>query len=193
MLEKIEVHASSKHIKFRVESCKSLSHLNSFRFMLFSLCLGWYPANLCLLWNYRMDFSPIYIMFAAFSRDVQSVLVLCIQLSSDIVSDTFVVTFPFMYTLFIYFDSKKELLNTRSLVNVSACNWPIWVNLVLIKIVSGDTNWRTIRLCLQIHLKYSNRNVCSVHAWNRYIYVVFFCFSFFFNIPPLMISLLKLI
>jgi hypothetical protein len=77
--------------------------------------------------------------------------------------------------------------------------------------VSGDTNWRTIRLCLQIHcicqsntaivaefcilisglkcdtaylLKYSNRNVCSVHAWNRYIYVVFFCFSFFFQYSP---------
>ena len=77
--------------------------------------------------------------------------------------------------------------------------------------VSEDTNWRTIRLCLQIHcicqwntaivaefcilngglkcdtaylLKYSTRNVGSVHAWNRYIYVVFFCFSFyFFNIP----------
>jgi hypothetical protein len=88
-----------KHIKFRVESCKSLSHLNSFRFMLFSLCLGWYPANLCLLWNYRMDFSPIYIMFAAFSRDVQSVLVFCIQLSSDIVSDTFVVTFIDIYNV----------------------------------------------------------------------------------------------
>ena len=68
-----------------------------------------------------MDFSPIYIMFAAFSRDVQSVLVFCIPLSRDIVSDTFVVTCPFMYTLFIYFDSKKELLKTRSLVNVSAC------------------------------------------------------------------------
>jgi hypothetical protein len=33
-------------------------------------------------------------------------------------------------------------------------------------------------------LKYSNRNLGSVHAWNRFIYVVFFCFSFyFFNIP----------
>jgi len=34
-------------------------------------------------------------------------------------------------------------------------------------------------------LKYSNRNLGSVHPWNHYIYVVFFCFSFyFFNIPP---------
>jgi hypothetical protein len=122
MLEKIEVHVSSKHIKLRVESCKSLlSHLNSIKCILFSLCLGWYPANICLLWNYGMDFCQIYIMFAVFSRDVQSVLVFCIPLSRDIVSDTFVVTCPFMYTLFIYFDSKKELLNTRSLVNVSAC------------------------------------------------------------------------
>jgi hypothetical protein len=122
MLEKIEVHVSSKHITFRVESYKSMSHLNSIRFILISLCLGWYPAHPWLLWNYGMDFSPIYIMFAAFSRDVQSVLVFCIRLSRDIVSDTFVVTCPFMYTLFIYFDSKNELLKTRSLVNVSACN-----------------------------------------------------------------------
>ena len=122
MLEKIEAHASSKHIKLRVESWKSLSHLNSIKFMLFSLCLRWYPANLCLLWNYGMDFSQIYIMFADFSRDVQSVLVFCIQLSRDIVSDTFVVTSPFMYTLFIYFVSKNELLKTWSLVHVSACN-----------------------------------------------------------------------
>jgi hypothetical protein len=122
MLEKIEVHVSLKHIKLRVESCKSSSHLNLIRFILISLCLGWYPANQCLLWNYGMDCSQIYIMFAAFSRDVQSVFVFCIQLSRDIVSDTVVVTCPFMYTLFIYFDSKKELLKTRSLVNVSACN-----------------------------------------------------------------------
>jgi len=33
MLEKIEVRALSKHIKFRVESCKSLSHLNYIRFI----------------------------------------------------------------------------------------------------------------------------------------------------------------
>jgi hypothetical protein len=122
ILEKIEVHASSKHIKFRVESCKSSSHLNSIRCMLFSPCLGWYPANLCLLWNYGMDFSQIYIMFTAFSRDVQSVLVFYIQLSRDIVSNTFVVTCPFMYTLFIYFVSKRELLKNRSLVHLSACN-----------------------------------------------------------------------
>jgi hypothetical protein len=120
MLEKIEVHELSKHIKFKVESCKSLSHLNSIRFILFSLCSGWYPANSCLLWNYGMDFSQIYIMVAAFSRDVQSALVFCIQLSRDIVSDTFVVTCPFTCTLFIYFVSKMELLKTRSLV--SACN-----------------------------------------------------------------------
>ena len=69
-----------------------------------------------------MDFSQIYIMFAAFSRDVQSVLVFCIQLSRDIVSDTFVVTCPFIFTLFIYFVSKMELLKTRPLVHVSACN-----------------------------------------------------------------------
>jgi len=62
-------------------------------------------------------------MFAAVSRDVQSVLVFCIQLFRAIVSDTFVVTCPFFtYTLFIYFVSKKELLKTRSLVHVSACN-----------------------------------------------------------------------
>jgi hypothetical protein len=122
MLEKIEVHELSKHIKFRVESCCSWSHLNSIRFILCSLCLGWYPANSCLLWNYGMDFSQIYIMVAAFSRDVQSMLVFCIQLSRNIVSDTFVVTCPFMSTLFIYFVSKMELLKTRSLVHVSACN-----------------------------------------------------------------------
>jgi hypothetical protein len=122
MLVNIEVHVSSKHIKLRVESCKSLSHLNSIRLILFSLCLGWYPANLCLLWNYGMDFSQIYIMFAAFSRDVQSVLDFCIQLSRDIVSDTFVLTCAFMCTLFIYFVSREELLKTRSLVPVSACN-----------------------------------------------------------------------
>ena len=121
MLENIEVHELSKHIKLRVESCKSLSHLNSIRF-LFSLCLGWYPANPYLLWNYGMDFSQIYIMFAALSSDVQSALVFCIQLSRDIVSNTFVVTCPFMYTLFIYFVSKMELLKTRCLVRVSACN-----------------------------------------------------------------------
>ena len=69
-----------------------------------------------------MDFSQIYIMLAALSSDVQSVLVFRIQLSRDIVSNTFVVTCPFMYTLFIYFVSKKELLKTRSLVHVSACN-----------------------------------------------------------------------
>ena len=123
MLEKIKVRALSKHIKFRVESCCSLSHLNSIRFILFSLFLGWYPANTCLLWNYGMNYSQIYTMFAAVSRDVQSVSVFCIQLFRAIVSDTFVVTCPFFtYTLFIYFVSKKELLKTRSFVHVLACN-----------------------------------------------------------------------
>jgi hypothetical protein len=64
----------------------------------------------------------MYCMFAAFSRDVQSALVFCIQMSRDIVSDTFVVTCPFKHTLFLYFASKKELLKTRSLVHVSGCN-----------------------------------------------------------------------
>lgn len=75
-----------------------------------------------------MDFSQIYIMFAAFSRDVQSVLVFCIQLSRDIVSDTFVVTCPFIFTLFINFVSKMELLKTWSLVHVSACNVAIYTH-----------------------------------------------------------------
>jgi hypothetical protein len=66
LLEKIEVHASSKYIKFRVESCKSQSHLNSIRFTLCSLCLGWYPAKSRLLWNYGMNINHIYIMFAVF-------------------------------------------------------------------------------------------------------------------------------
>ena len=69
-----------------------------------------------------MDFSQIYTMFAAFSRDVESVLVFCIQLFRDIVSDTFVVTCPFMFTLFICFVSEKGLLKTRCLVHVSASN-----------------------------------------------------------------------
>jgi hypothetical protein len=122
ILEKIEVHVSSKHIKLRVESCKSLSYGNSIIFIVCTLCLWWYPVKRCLLWNYGLDFSQIYIMFAVFSRDVQSVLVFCIQLSRDIVSYTFVVTYPFMCTLFIYCVSKKELLKTRSLVHVSVYN-----------------------------------------------------------------------
>jgi hypothetical protein len=40
-------------------------------------------------------------MFAVFGRDAKSVFVYYIQLSRNIVSDTFVVTCPFMYTLFI--------------------------------------------------------------------------------------------
>ena len=53
----------------------------------------------------------------------QSVLVFCIQLFRDIVTDTFVVSGPFLtYTLFLYFVSKKELLKTRFLVHVSAYN-----------------------------------------------------------------------
>ena len=149
LLEKIEVHASSKYIKFRVESCKSQSHLNSIRFTLCSLCLGWYPAKSRLLWNYGMNINHIEIMFAVFSRDAQSAFVYCIQLSRNIVSDTCVVTCPFMYIIFISV-ARDILFLKRSncklysvfstCFNLQCSNWLIWLYLVLIKIrVSGDT------------------------------------------------------
>jgi hypothetical protein len=52
-------------------------------------------------WNYGLDFKHMYMMFAVFSIDVQYVYVFCMQLPIAIVSDTFVVTCSFMYTLFI--------------------------------------------------------------------------------------------
>ena len=65
---------------------------------------------------------------------------------------------PYLYQLpgIFCFSEGVIVNNTRSLVHVSGCNvaifLPIWVYLVIIKIgVIGDTNWRKIRLCLQMH------------------------------------------
>ena len=65
---------------------------------------------------------------------------------------------PYLYQLpGIFCFSEGVIENySRFLVHVPRCNvaifCPIWVYLVLIKIgVNGDTNWRKIRLCLQMH------------------------------------------
>jgi hypothetical protein len=158
----------------------------------------------------------MYIMFAVFSRVVQSIFVFCMQLSRVIVSDTFVVTCPFMYTLFICVVMDIVLLRRSycqlysifsTCASVQCSYWLISLYLVLIKIwCIGDTMQRMLlnfvfKICgLKCEnaylLKYLNTSLCSVlyHTWNCYNYVVFFCFSIYsFNIPPLMLNLLRLI
>jgi hypothetical protein len=157
----------------------------------------------------------MYIMFAAFSRVVQSIFVFCIQLSRVIVSATFVVTSPFTYILFIWVVMAIVFLRRSyyksysvfsTCASVQCSHWLISLYLVLIQIgFSGDTMhplllnsvffWICELKCETAYLlKYLSTILCSVlyHTWNCYIFMVFFCFSFYsFNIPPLMLNLLR--
>ena len=146
-------------------------------------------------------------MFAAFSRVAQSIFVFCIQLSRVIVYATFVVASPFTYILFIWVVMDIVFLRSyyksysvfSTCASVQCSHWLISLYLVLIKIgFSGDTMHRLLLnsvfflICelkceTAYFLKYLSTILCSVlyHTWNCYIFVVFFCFSFYsFNISP---------
>ena len=159
--------------------------------------------------------SNIFISCSLRSVELYSLYLFSVYNCRVIVSATFVVTSPFTYILFIWVVMdivflRRSYYKSYSIfstcASVQCSHWFISLYLVLIKIgFSEDTMhplllnsvffWICELQCETAYLlKYLSTILCSVlyHTWNCYIFVVFFCFSFYsFNIPPLMLNLLR--